>query len=291
MQRRVAIIGGLGKTGRRVFERLQGRGIDAHAASRSSKPAFDWTDRATWPLALRGATAAYVAYQPDVALPRAADDIGMLAGIAADVGVEHMVLLSARGQAGARRSEECLRRAPLDHTIIRASWFAQNFSEGSFLGGIIAGDLALPADEVQEPFVSADDIADAAVEALCDPAHLNRTYEITGPRSLRFAEAVAEIAAASGRPIRYRTVPPDEFLSGLRAAGAAREAMWPAKDVLIHKLDGRNEKVAGDAERILGRKPIDFSDYARQAGRQGVWTAHGDRRTAVDSALRRSSSH
>lgn len=291
MQRRIVIVGGLGKTGRRIFERLRARGIDAYTVSRSSEPAFDWMDRSTWPLALRGATAAYVAYQPDLALPRAADDISLLARIAADVGVEHMVLLSGRGEAGARRSEERLRRAPLDHTILRASWFAENFSEGSFLRGIIAGDLALPADQVPEPFVSVDDIADAAVEALCDPAHLNRTYEITGPRSLRFADAVAEIAAASGRSIRYRTVTAHEFLSGLREAGMTDDAVWLMEDLFTRTLDGRNEKVAGDAERILGRKPIDFSDYVRQAGLEGVWTARGDRRTAVDSAPRRSSSH
>jgi uncharacterized protein YbjT (DUF2867 family) len=201
MQRRVVIVGGLGKTGRRVFERLTARGVDAYAVSRSSDPGFDWMDRSTWPLALHGATAAYVAYQPDLALPRAADDVGALARIAAEVGVEHIVMLSARGEKGAIRSEERLRHAPLDHTILRAPWFAQNFREGAFLDDIIAGDLALPAGEVREPFVSVDDIADAAVEALCVPAHLGRTYEITGPRSLRFADAVAEIATASGMRI------------------------------------------------------------------------------------------
>jgi uncharacterized protein YbjT (DUF2867 family) len=221
MSRRVAIIGGLGKTGRLVFERLTKRGIPAFSASRWSEPGFDWLDLSTWPRALSGATAAYVTYQPDLALPRAAGDIGALACVAAEVGVEHIVLLSGRGGTGARRAEERLRRAPLDHTILRASWLAQNFSEGAFLDGIMAGDLAFPADDVREPFVSADDIADAALEALCDPVHLGRTYEITGPRSLRFADAVAEIAAASGRDIRYRPVPAQEFLP-IAAAPACR---------------------------------------------------------------------
>lgn len=187
MQRRVAIVGGLGNTGRRVLERLTARGVDAYAVSGSSQPSFDWLDRSTWPRALRGATAAYVAYQPNLAVPRAADDVGALARIAAEVGVEHIVLLSARGEKGAARSEERLRRAPLDHTILRASRFAEIFSEGAFLDGIIAGGLALPPDDIREPSASADDIADAAVEALCDPAHLGRTYEIAGPRSLRLA--------------------------------------------------------------------------------------------------------
>jgi uncharacterized protein YbjT (DUF2867 family) len=271
MNRRVVIVGGLGKTGRRIFERLVARGVDAYAVSRSSQPRFDWLDRSTWPCALQGATAAYVAYQPDLAAPHAVDDVGVLAHIAAEVGVEHLVLLSGRGEQGAIRSEERLRRAPLDHTILRASWFAQNFSEGAFLEGIIAGDLALPADDVREPFVSVDDIADAAVEALCDPAHLGRTYEITGPRSLRFADALAEIAAASGREIRCRAVPAVELLSELRRSGVTSDVLWLMEDLFFRGRDGRNERVARDAERILGRKPVDFADYARRAGRDGVW--------------------
>jgi uncharacterized protein YbjT (DUF2867 family) len=271
VKRRVVIVGGLGKTGRRVFERLVARGVDTYAVSRSSEPSFDWMDRSTWPHALQGATAAYVAYQPDLAMPRAADDIGALAHVAAELGVEHLVLLSGRGEKGAVRSQERLRRAPLDHTILRASWFAQNFSEGAFLEGIIAGDLALPAGDLREPFVNVEDIADAAVEALCDPAHLGRTYEITGPRSLRFADALAEIAAASGRKIRYRAVPAIELLSDLRRSGAPSDVLWLMEDLFTRGLDGRNERVAGDAERILGRKPVDFADYVRRAGREGVW--------------------
>lgn len=181
MQRHVVIIGGLGKTGRRVVERLGARGVDAYAVSRSSEPRFDWMDRSTWPLAVRGATAALVAYQTDLALPRAADDIDVLARIAADGGIEHIVLLSVGGEKGSRRCEERLRHAPLDHTILRASRFANTLGEVGFLDGIIAGNLALPADRTREPFVGVDDISDAAVEALCDPAHLNRTYELTGP--------------------------------------------------------------------------------------------------------------
>jgi uncharacterized protein YbjT (DUF2867 family) len=273
MERRIAIVGGLGKTGRRVFDRLTARGIPAFAASRSSRPGFDWLDRSTWPLALRGATAAYVTYQPDLGIERAADDIGTLAAVAAEAGVEHVVLLSGRGEARARRAEERLRRAPLDHTILRASRLAQDFSEGAFLEGILAGDLALPAGEVREPFVSADDIADAAVEALCDPVHVGRTYEITGPRSLRFAEAVAEIAAASGRDVRYRPVPTQEFLSTLRKAGKPEDLVWLMEDLFTHTLDGRNETVTPDVERILGRRAVDFTDYARRAGQQGAWAA------------------
>ena len=203
----IVLVGGLGKTGARVRERLAARGIAARPASRGTSPAFDWTERATWGPALAGASAAYVAYQPDLAVPHAADDIAAFADTAASVGVGHIVLLSGRGEDGAVASEARLRAAPVEHTVLRAAWFAENFSEGDFRAGILAGELALPAGTVREPFVSTDDIADAAVAALTDPHHRGRTYELTGPRLLSFADAVAEVAAATARPVGYRTVP------------------------------------------------------------------------------------
>ena len=166
----IVLVGGLGKTGGRVRERLAARGIAARPASRGTSPAFDWTERATWGPALAGASAAYVAYQPDLAVPHAADDIAAFADTAASVGVGHIVLLSGRGEDGAVASEARLRAAPVEHTVLRAAWFAENFSEGDFRAGILAGELALPAGSVREPFVSTDDIADAAVAALTDPA-------------------------------------------------------------------------------------------------------------------------
>ena len=267
----IVLIGGLGKTGGRIRDRLAARGIATRAASRSTSPAFDWSDRATWGPALGGATAAYVAYQPDLAVPRAADDIADLAAIAAAAEVGHIVLLSGRGEAGAVASEARLRAAPIAHTVLRASWFAENFSEGAFRDGILAGELALPAGQVREPFVSADDIAEAAVAALTDPAHLNRTYELTGPRLLSFAEAVAEIAAATGRDIRYREVPTDAFLAGLREAGFDDEFLWLMRDLFTQTLDGRNASLAPDLAALLGRPARDFATVVADARSAGAW--------------------
>lgn len=283
----IVIVGGLGKTGRRVLDRLRARGVDAYAVSRSTAPRFDWTDRATWIRALRGAGAAYVAYQPDLAVPQAADDIEALAAAAIAAGVHHLVLLSGRGEEGAALAEAALRWAPLDHTILRASWVAENFSEGAFLDGILTGELALPAGDVGEPFVTADDIADAAVAALTDPAHRNRTFELTGPRLLSFAEAVTEIAAASGRYIRYRTVPAAAFLSDLRAAGLPEDFLWLMQELFTRTLDGRNAQVMPGVERLLGRKAEDFADFARRAAAAGAWRpASGDGAPATPASDR-----
>ncbi|MFS8048416.1 NmrA family NAD(P)-binding protein [Rhizobium sp. BR 314] len=269
----VAIIGGLGKTGGRVAERLEKRGIKVRAASRSTTPSFDWQDRSTWHQALEGASAAYVTFQPDLAVAWAADAIAAFAKTAIEAGVKHIVLLSGRGEDGAIRSEERLKAAGIDYTVLRASWFNQNFSEGAFVDGLLQGKLALPADNVAEPFVDADDLADAAVECFVDPRHRNQTYEMTGPRALTFRQAVAETALASGRHIGYETVPIDAFIAEMTAYGLPQEVTDLLHELFTQVLDGRNSPVMDGVSQILGRPAKDFSTYAHETAATGIWSA------------------
>lgn len=268
----VAVIGGLGKTGGRVAKRLKNRGIDVRATSRSTTPSFDWQDRDTWRLALEGASAAYVTFQPDLAVAWAAEAISAFAKTAVAAGVRHIVLLSGRGEDGAVLSERELKAVGVDYTVLRASWFNQNFSEGAFLDGLLQGRLALPAGDVVEPFVDADDLADAAVEVLSNPRHRNQTYELTGPRALTFRDAVSEIATASGRAVAYETVPIDAFIAEMAAFGLPREATDLLHELFTQVLDGRNSHLKDGIRQILGREPKDFSDYAREAAATGIWS-------------------
>ncbi|SCB31511.1 NmrA family NAD(P)-binding protein [Rhizobium hainanense] len=268
----IAIIGGLGKTGGRVAERLKERGIMVRAASRSTTPRFDWQERSTWRQALEGASTAYVTFQPDLSVDWAAEAIGVLAKTAAEAGVGHIVLLSGRGEDGAVRSEERLKAAGIDYTVLRASWFSQNFSEGAFMDGILQGKLALPAGDVPEPFIDADDIADAAVECLIDPRHRNQTYELTGPYALTFRQAVSEIAAASNRTVQYETVPIEAFIAEMTAYGLPQETTDLLHELFTQVLDGRNSPVMDGVSQILGRKAKNFSDYARETAATGIWS-------------------
>jgi uncharacterized protein YbjT (DUF2867 family) len=189
------VIGGTGKTGRRLADLLRQAGHRVRIGSRNAEPRFDWENRETWRPALQGVKAAYVAYQPDLAAPGALETVDAFFRKAVDSGGEKLVLLSGRGEVEA---EQALQATGADWTILRASWFCQNFSEGVFLDAIVAGEVALPSTAAAEPFVDVDDIADIAFAALTDPGHSRRLYEITGSRALTFAEAIGEIAQAAG---------------------------------------------------------------------------------------------
>lgn len=264
------VLGGTGKTGRRVAKRLTARGLPVRIGSRSGEPPFDWEDQATWAPALQGVGSAYVSYFPDLAAPGAVEAVGSFAELAVENDVPRLVLLAGRGEAEAELAEQVVRESGAELTVVRATWFSQNFSEGFFLDPVLSGEVVLPAGDMAEPFVDADDIADVAVAALTDKRHIGELYELTGPRLLTFAEAVEEIAKASGRKIRYTPVPVDEFASAM-AAQVPAEVIELLTYLFSEVLDGRNAHLTDGVQRALSREPRDFADYARAAAASGVW--------------------
>ena len=273
------VVGGMGKTGRRVVERLREREVPVKVGSRSGEVAFDWEDRATWAPALRDANSAYVTYYPDLAVPGAANAIGSFAALAVESGVRRLVLLTGRGEEEAQRAEQALEEAcaetdaelGAEWTVVRASWFDQNFSESFFLEPVLAGEVALPAADVPEPFVDAEDIADVAVAALTEEGHSGRVYEVTGPRLLTFADAVEEISRASGREVRYAPISMEDFASALAEQGVPEDVTELLRYLFTEVLDGRNAYLADGVQKALGREPRDFADYAKEAAATGVW--------------------
>jgi uncharacterized protein YbjT (DUF2867 family) len=267
----ILVLGANGKTGARVVERLRALGRDVRLGSRSASPRFDWEDRASWTAALDGVAAVYVAYQPDLAAPGALEIVQDFFAAAERAGVKQAVLLSGRGEPEALDAERALQATTLDWTIIRASWFFQNFSENFFLEGVLAGEVVLPEGLADEPFVDAEDIAEIAVETFTQAGHSRKLYEVTGPRALSFGEAVDAIAAATGRDIALVTIPLEAYREGLM------QALPDLADLVIYLfttvLDGRNTPVAHGVEQALGRPPGDFEAYVARTVATGVWSA------------------
>ncbi len=266
----ILVVGSTGKIGRRVAQRLEDQGLSVRKGSRQSEPSFDWQDPDTWAPALRGVEKAYVSYYPDLAVPGAPEAIRKFTEIAAREGVRKLVLLSGRGESNAQRSEEIVRNSGLDFTLVRASWFAQNFDEGQLLEPVLSGVVAMPAAMVREPFVDADDVADVAVAALTDERHNGALYEVTGPRLMTFADAAAEITNASGLQVQYAPISLEEFRIGMTEA-AGPELANLLTELCREVFDGRNESVADGVQKALGRAPRDFSEFCRAAAASGVW--------------------
>ena len=265
------VLGGTGKTGRRIAEKLQARGVKTRIASRSADLPFDWNDRSTWDAALEGVTAVYVSYAPDLAIPGAKDAIRAFVEKAVVHGVQRLVLLSGRGEEEAQDCERIIQEAGIEWTVVRASWFNQNFSEGEFLGMVLDGAITLPAADIAEPFIDVNDIADVAVAALTEEGHAYEIYEVTGPRMMTFAELAQEISSAAGREVQFIQIPGEAFAAAIAESGAPDDIAWLLNYLFETVLDGRNAYVCDGVQRALGREPIDFADYARRVAARGVW--------------------
>lgn len=267
----ILVLGATGKTGRRIVDRLEAKGHKVRRGSRSAHPAFDWDHEQSWDACLEGIRKLYVNYAPDLAVPGATDAIRALMANARWHGVEHVVLLSGRGEEEAQACERIVQDCGISWTIVRASWFHQNFSEGAFVDMVRAGKIALPAVEVPEPFVCCDDIADVAVAALTEPGHAGEVYEVTGPRMMTFDDIATELSNATGRGIELVRVPHDAFVAGVADAGAPKEVVWMMDYLFATVLDGRNAHLTDGVQRALGRPPRDFADYAREVAATDVW--------------------
>lgn len=272
MKNNYLVIGGTGKTGRKVVSNLKELGLHVRVASRSSTPSFQWEDPSNWSQVLENIDRMYIVFYPDLAVPGAYEAIEKLVDVAKNSGVQKAVLLSGKGEKEAERCEQLVAKSGLEYTLVRASWFNQNFSESFFVDPVISGNVALPMPDAEIPFVDTGDIADVVTAALTDDKHNGQIYEVTGPKKLTFAEVVEEISKASGRSIAYHPITLDEYTEGMKKAELPADYIWLFEYLFLEVLGNpKNQVVSNDIEQVLGRKAKDFSEFAAETAETGVW--------------------
>lgn len=272
-EKKILVTGGTGKTGRKIVNILINRGRSVRIGSRNENPSFDWEKPETWEDALEGIESVYITYQPDLAVPGARKAIEDFTSLAVKGGVKKMVLLSGKGEKEAELCEEVVKNSSVDWTIVRASWFNQNFSESFFLDPIKAGHVALPKADTLIPFVDTDDIADVAVEVLLNQKHNGKTYELTGPRQLTFKKVIEEISESTGRNINFDSITMDEYKRLLSENNVPDDYIWLIDYLFTEVLVEENSVITNDIEKVLGREAKDFSEYIKENAVTGIWNS------------------
>lgn len=273
MKTNILVIGGTGKTGRRVVEQLQNKGIEPRIGSRNASPSFDWDDKDTWVNALNGIERMYVTYYPDLAVPGAKEAIQSLTYLAKELGVKKMVLLSGKGETEAEACENIVMNSGIDYTIVRASWFNQNWSESFFLEPILTGEVALPMSNVLIPFVDANDIAEVAATVLLDDSYNGEIIEVTGPELITFKNIVNIISKTSNRSLNFYDITLEQYIDGMKQMQIPNDVVWLIEYLFTHVLTNpKNQLVVNDIERVLGRKAKPFIEYAKETAKTGIWS-------------------
>ncbi|MEM6360660.1 MAG: NmrA family NAD(P)-binding protein [Bacteroidota bacterium] len=272
MTSNILVIGGTGKTGKRVAQNLTAQGHNVRIGGRNNDPAFDWDDPSTYAQALKDMDRAYIVYYPDLAVPGAKKAIQTLTDAALKSGLEKVVLLSGKGEKEAEACEDIVANSGLNYTVVRASWFNQNFSESFLLDPIQAGHVALPMPEAEVPFVDADDIAEVVTEVLLNDAYNSQIITATGPRKMTFKEIVNEIARGTGREVAFQSISQEEYNAAMKAAGVPDDYIW-LFDYLFREVLGNpeNQDVSNDIEKVLGRPATDFRAFVKKTAKTGVW--------------------
>jgi uncharacterized protein YbjT (DUF2867 family) len=274
----VLLLGGTGKTGRRVAHHLTAAGHPVRTAARTGGDVrLDLDSPATWGDALDGIGAVYVV-EPGGAQPGPGRRVPAFVARAVAAGARRVVLLSAHGVDAApashplRVAEDAVRSSGAAWTILRPDWFAQNFSESFWREGVLAGAVELPTGEGATPFIDAEDIAEVAAAALTDPRHDGQTYALTGPRALTVAEATALISAATGREVRHVDISPDAFVARCVSLGMPEPGARFLAHLLVDIREGRGPGVADGVPRALGRPARPFESFVKRAASEGAWS-------------------
>jgi uncharacterized protein YbjT (DUF2867 family) len=273
----VWIEGATGKAGRRVVEALTAAGVPVRAASRHPGEAagsvtpvrFDWYDESTWVPAVGDAEAVFLK-----GLDSDDDAAAIIARfLSAAPAVRRVVLMSAVGvdrtpdHAPRRAVELAVQNSGRRWTILRPSWFLQNFDEDEWVFARALrerGELYAGSGESRAGFTDTRDLADAAVTVLTEEGHDGRGYTITGPESLTFGEVAEVLAKVSGRPIRHVDATPAEHRAHFEKSGRPKE--WVDHMLHLFKLvrAGVFSPVTDDFERLTKKPPRTLAAYAEE---------------------------
>lgn len=273
----VWIEGATGKAGRRVVDALTAAGVPVRAASRHPGEAdgsvtpvrFDWYDETTWAPAVGDAETVFVKGldSDDDAAAIVTRFLGALPA------VRRVVLMSAVGvdrtpdHAPRRALELAVQHSGKRWTILRPSWFLQNFDEDEWVFAKALredGELYAGSGGRRVGFTDTRDLADAAVTVLTEEGHDGRGYPITGPEQATFGEVAAVLAKVSGRPIRHVDATPEEHRKHFEKSG--RPQAWV--DHMLHLFAlvraGVFTPVTDDFERLTGKAPRTLAAYAEE---------------------------
>ncbi|WP_437600727.1 NmrA family NAD(P)-binding protein [Sorangium sp. So ce590] len=275
---RVLLTGGTGTTGRAIAARIEAAGARVRVASRTARDAdaregveharFDWADPATHEEALRGVDRAYLVAPAMVEDPSTVMVPFIERALAG--GARRLVLLSSsavpEGSSGIGLVHRALRERAPEWTVLQPSWFMQNFIDPRHWhrAGIAGpGELTTATGDGRVGFVDAGDIAEVAARALLDEAPHDAAHVITGPEALSYDDVAAIVSEVAGRTIRHVRVDEDAARAHLVKAGvpAPYAALLVRLDLAIR--DGAEDRVTDVVQRVTGRAPRTFRDFAR----------------------------
>jgi uncharacterized protein YbjT (DUF2867 family) len=154
-----------------------------------------------------------------------------------------------------------LERSGIAFTHLRAGEFMHAYFRQ--VPAIVArGAFFLPMEDARIASIDIGDIAEVAVKALTEPGHEGKIYPLTGPEALTMAEVAEKLSAATGRPIQYVNVAPEEARRAQLAGGMPQYTADALAELFAERRKGKESEVSPVIEGIIGRRATSFDDFA-----------------------------
>lgn len=150
---------------------------------------------------------------------------------------------------------EKLKKDGFEYTILKPSFFAQNFKNYEWENIVQRGITYSPAGNGKVAFVDVADIAGVAAKVLTEEGHIGKEYEITGPETLSYQDAAGILSTVTKKPIVYPNPSAEEYAGTLKSAGAP-DFIAPYM-ISVYSLIANNEVdyVSPVVEQLTGKKP------------------------------------
>jgi uncharacterized protein YbjT (DUF2867 family) len=270
------ITGATGDIGSRVTERLLARGIRPRIYVRSAEKARarfgDRVDIAVGDLADANSLTKALAGVDEFFLVNSGPEIAGRDAIAAhaaeSAGVKHLVKLSsmdAQQNVGTgawhAQGESAIRSSGIVFTFVQPSGFMSN-ALGWAASIKSESIVSAPTGDGRIAFIHPDDIAAVATEALTSQAFHGRPLPITGPQALNYSEMTAKLSSAIGKPLTFHPISEEQERQQMLEGGDSAEIVAAHASIYLAIREGRLATVTDNVERVLGRKPITFDQWA-----------------------------
>ncbi|NMG08484.1 SDR family oxidoreductase [Brasilonema sp. UFV-L1] len=280
----IVVSGATGNTGKHVVKLLsQVKDVKVRAAVHSLEKArelpenvevvqMDYAQPETVVSAFAGATKLYLVPPSDPNRVRS-EIAPIMVEAAKKAGIQYIVLISGLGidrepitptdREFYLQVEGIVVDSGITHTILRCSWFHQNFISPVFFGPQVQqGVVRLPVGEGRTGWIDARDIAAVAATVLTQTGHENKIYNLTGPEALTTSELTTILSKAAAREIKFMDVSEESFAQMLRNFGTRELLIQGMIDIMGKWKIGAHDIVTPDVEKVTGKKPISFEQFA-----------------------------
>lgn len=275
----ILLTGSMGSVGLETAKALGAKGVpframvrDIGKATATGLPNVEWVngdfyDDQSLRSLLRGIERVFLLAPPvenlDVVETRFID-------IAKSLGVKHIVNLSAVGAAidaphrfglWHGRTEKRLQESGMEFTILRPNFFMQNLF--GMAGMVKGGAMYVPAGTGKAPFVDVRDIAAVAASCLTESGHFGKTYEVTGPEALGYADIAATFSHLLGRVVNYVDVPIEAAADSMLKTGMPAWLVEALNELNIGMKENRFTAVSDCVETIGHKPPVSIEQFIR----------------------------